>query len=255
MLCLAFAAALNSTYAAVVSSLAVGGGVPTVSSQSNAISVEDQLSVGASGAYAYGNIGLGILRATASGDNAGSMAQFNDYVTFNSGANGVGYLDWVFSAKVSPGIVGTQPLGPASVGLYMQVDSAVESYLLTNGFCPVGFTSCASERGGTTSFTKVGSIAFNIAPGPFYISAKLSGGASSGGWMDASNTGRFFLRTPEDVSYTSQSGAFLINATPVNATPVSEPGTSVLLMCGGMLLLVSHSRRTRHFRRCGDYRR
>ena len=250
MFCIVLGALSTSTHATVESFVSANG--PQYSYQSDAVSVEDQQTIGLSTAYAYGNVSLGVLRARASNGplssgTSFSQVQFYEYVTFNAGANGIGYLDWVFSAKVSPGIAGNQPLGPAQVALHTQVDSIVENHLLTNGFCPVGYTSCASERGGTTSYTKTGSIAFNIAPGPFYISTKLSGAATDNSnvlalaaWMDASNTGRFFLRLPDDVSYTSESGSFL-----VNASPVPELGTGILSLCGALSLLSLYRRNTR----------
>ena len=176
------------------------------STPTSAIVVEDQISgVGPALAYGYANLSKGILRAKAfsgngSSDGASSRMQFFDYITFNSGASGTIFLDWILSASVAPDNL-YQGVG-SYAAIYMQVNSHAEAHGLTSRFCSssLGLDTCVSDRSGVIGYAKTGTIGVPIIEGQNYISVRLAASATGGGWADASNTGKVFLRLPDGVT-------------------------------------------------------
>ena len=233
----------NSVFAIASVNLEIRDTLPALSVQgSGLIEFQNSISIGSATAFGYSNLDTGILRASAVAPT-GSLkysfaeARFQDTVTFAPGSSGVAYLDWNFDGTLSPYAGDAQ-----STALFtVSVNGVQRNHVLTNASCiPIFATSCTEG----TSIDQSGTFAFEIAGGGVSILVALSAYPGSGGTADFSNTGRTYLRTPEGVTYTSSSGTFLVNASPIAVVP--EPSSYALLMVGlvgGIVLSrVKHTR-------------
>ena len=107
-----------------------------------------------------------------------------------------------------------------------------EDHVFDNNSCsPYSVTSCESG----TRWSQSGVVAFQIdGNDPISIQALLASYPSDGGVGDFSNTGRLYLQVPTGATFTSESGVFLSQATPL--APVPEPGVPALILTGWVLL-------------------
>ena len=201
-----------------------------------------------SSAAGYANLETGILRSESIGPpiqpglgypdgqfSSQSAAQIVDTITFGAGASGTGFLDWHVDGTLTPA---GNPFPSATTSLVLGVGGTGETDYFTDstGLC---VPSATCNFG--TSFNKTGAFAFTIAPGSFQISAFLQTEAFDGAIANFSNTGTFYLRLPGGVTYTSTSGVFLTEATPIfpGVPAVPEPSSYALLLGGlGLLGLV-----------------
>lgn len=200
---------------------------------------------GDSTAYSYANMITGVLRDFARATNAypgtpyAALASggFFDTVTFSNGVGQTAYLDWSFDGSLSldntslPFATHGQLLVYGGSGANIQLTNA-GNLCATGGDCTVG-----------TSVNKQGSIPFVISAGAMFFAANLSAYSQYGNTADFSNTGRIYLRTPDGVSYTSQSGQFLNEAAPIFAVP--EPATYALMLAGLVAVGLVTRRRSR----------
>lgn len=207
-------------------------------------------SLGASNAYGYGSASSGTVRANVQSgigfnDYASVDITLQDYITFSPGATGTANLDWRLTGDISlDSLVG----GPdnTAADISVQADSSIENHRITNGFCPVGFHSCTIYRNGMNGFVKAGSLEYNIPTNGrsfmrIIVHIRAYGGLE---YINAMNTGNFYLRVPEGVSFTSDTGVFLSAA-----SPVPESGTAASLACGISMLLLLHFIRPLRFSR------
>ena len=110
--------------------------------------------------------------------------------------------------------------------------------------------TCGPGCGAGTATSRTGSLAFTIAEGLTTFATSLQGFASFGNSFDFGNTARFYLRTPDGVTF-SGANAFLTAATPigtVTVSPVPEPETYALMLAGPASIGVA-ARRKRSARR------
>lgn len=204
-------------------------------------------------AFAFANQSTGTLRVSGdSGDaypyvtTSNASASFSDVVTFSGGVGLTAYLDYSFDGTLTNA---GSPQFAAAFGQLQahvaNVGGAVTRYETLSGYaanCGFG-TNC--EVG--TSTARTGSLAFMIFDGATNVNASLQAFASYGNSFDFANTAKFYLRTPDGVTFSSANGflseAVAIGSVPV--TPVPEPETYALMLAGlSMLGLVARRRRS-----------
>lgn len=199
---------------------------------------------GASGdstASAYASLADGVLRDVAHATNAypgtpyaaSSSSSIMDAVTFSGGMGQTGYLDYSFDGTLSLNPAINTPY--ATYGQMLVFIGSSFANLQLSAFqanCGQGslFASCTVG----TSVSKQGSIPFTITSGQMSFGASLNAYAQFGNTAEFSNTGKLYLRAPQGVSFTSQTGSFLTNAAPIIAVPESE---SYILMAIGLVAL------------------
>ncbi len=198
---------------------------------------------------AYANLASGVLRDEAHATNAypgipyaaSSSSSIMDTVSFSGGIGQTGYLDYSFDGTLALNAIN----GPyATSGQMLVFIGSSFANLQLSAFqanCGQGtiFASCTVG----TSVNKQGSIPFIIGAGSMSFGASLNSYAQFGNTAQFSNTGKLFLRTPEGVSFSSESGSFLTSAAPIFSTTVPEPQTYLLLLTGLSALGVLISRR------------
>lgn len=205
-----------------------------------------------------GNLSAGTLRATALTDyfraeydktgfsdsysGASARVTMGDTVTFNNVAIGqVGHLDLLVSGSFS-----TVPdarripygIAVAHAGVYSadrSVNQSRTAYFAADAASRLKF-EIYSDRDQAivgSSVSYFDTISFELLPGTYNFNWQLN--LNVGGYdADFSSTARAYLRLPEGVTYTSESGVFLATATPLS--PVPLPPTSHQALAGlGML--------------------
>lgn len=241
----ATACVLASAAGVNTATVARSGPHPTVSDQvSNPIFVHpNEVSIGSSRAWSAAHLQQGYLRvATTSDDGPSSLAyasaSFSDRITFTPASYGQSVrLHWAFYASLSANLGGG--VDETFTAIQIVAGSARMSHAISNGrFCVRGYDYCNSFPSGTVvPFGTTGTIEWTTSPGPLDVFAGLYSGAY--GYResaDASHTALFYLEVPAGVVYTSESGVFLANASPV-------PEVNAGLMIGmGLLILLLHRR-------------
>lgn len=219
----------DAAFALATVSLEIRDELPALSSRdSRPVEFQDSIAIGPATAYGYANLDTGVLRASAaaptgSGKYSFAEARIEDTLTFDSGAAGTAHLDWSFDGNLSPYAGDAQSMA----GLTVAINGAQRTYIITNASCmPISATACTEG----TSIARTGSYSFDIGQMGTSILVALVAYPGSGGDADFSNTGRVFLRTPAGVGFTSGSGTFLANASPIPAIP--EPNSHALMWAG-----------------------
>jgi len=186
---------------------------------------------------AYASLAEGVLKDFAHATNAypgtpyaaSSSSSIMDNVTFSGGVGQTGHLDYSFDGTLSLNPTINTPY--ATSGQMLVFIGSSFANLQLSAFqanCGQGtlFASCTVG----TSVSKQGSIPFTITAGQMSFGANLNAYAQFGNTAEFSNTGKLYLRTPQGVSFTSQTGSFLTNAVPIFAVP--EPETYLLMLIG-----------------------
>lgn len=246
-----FAAIACSVQAQSSVVIAITNPTQTVKTVNDPVLAIGSLILSDSSASGYANLETGILRSKSIGPpiqpgigypdgqfSSQSAAQIVDTITFGAGASGTGFLDWHVDGTLTPA---GNPFPSATTSLVLNVGGTGETDYFTDstGLC---LPSATCNIG--TSFDKSGAFAFMIAPGSLQVSAFLQTEAFDGAIADFSNTGRFYLRLPDRVTYTSTSGVFLTDAAPIFAgvPAVPEPSSYALLLVGLGLLSCAKGR-------------
>jgi hypothetical protein len=246
---LAFVAVAPHAYPNAFVDANVSNPVVVDSNDSGPISVTVTASAGTGTASAYANMNTGILRTSAIGSGtpadrlgvfaSAATASIKDAITFAPGASGTAYFQWQFDGTLSPSAYNTFAYG------YITVDvnsvKGTHTYLVNVGdFCSPSDANCVAG----SSIDRTGAVPIIIAPGTFNISAELQVGAENGAFANFSNTAKFYLQTPTGVSFTSTSGEFLTEATPVVSVP--EPASGAMLTAGILAIGIAARRRQSH---------
>ena len=249
---LALASMSGSAEAAFVNVvLQVNDGGPTSPSRdlTDALSVYESLSLGSNSAFADADLREGLLRARGSSDSGGSSfglgsATMVDTLSFQSWATTTGAplrLWWKFDGHISPNN-GTPVNNEASRAyLNITVNGQNSWTEISNSTCLSPLNPCTIYPTGTVpsiAHTVTGYFEWTSNPGAISFQAGLRAqGMGYSEWADAGNTARFFLEVPPGVTFTSQSGQFL-----VNAAPVPEPAILSLLFPGLLAIAAVASR-------------
>ena len=127
------------------------------------------------------------------------------------------------------------------VGVFDTAHPATNVYI-TEGFIPSAL-SCENAFGAAfdgdcfigDSASVARSLPFSLSNGTFSFDWRLTVEAAGGASAEFGNTALVYLRLPEGVTFTSESGGFLAEAVPL----VPEPSTSLLQLTGfgGLALL------------------
>ena len=132
------------------------------------------------------------------------------------------------------------------VGVFDTAHPATNVYI-TEGFIP-GALSCENAFGAAfdgdcfvgDSASAVRSAPFSLSNGTFSFDWRLTVEAAGGASAEFGNTALVWLRLPEGVTFTSESGGFLAEAAPL---PIPEPSASLLLLMSFSVLAVRKRRR------------
>lgn len=218
--------------------------------KSDSTPVQDTLtfSYGGGTGASYANLETGILRDYAVAPPRPSEADFSyalaqsrigDVITFAPSASGTAYLHWSADGSLTAFDGASESSASMSIIVAGGTNRIDETHAYTNFSCaPYNVTSC--EAG--THFSQSGMVAFEIAgDNPIDIQAVLGTNPSDGGTGDFSNTGRLYLVVPAGETFTSASGVFLAEASPVTSVP--EPA-SLSLLIEGMALLAARRMRS-----------
>jgi hypothetical protein len=249
----AFAASIGTTAAlaaATANAYVTDERVPSVIPPAASGAVfASQSGTGADGAYAQAtaDASAGTLRTVAqAGLNgpyiipASADASISEAILFSGGFGQTAYLDYSFEGSIA--LAGAEYPQAAfaqlaiNIGTIFGGGTTYETLSAFAGNCGPG-----CEVGTFTSRT--GSIAIPIAEGGANIAMSLLTFATYGNLVDFSNTAAFYLRLPEGVTFTSQSGRFLADATPIFTTAVPEPETYALMLAGLAMIGVVRRRR------------
>ena len=201
---------------------------------------------GGASSFAEADLVRGVLKASATSTarQSGAQAIIRERFTFSEGASGIAYLDWRFHGVITksdtPASNITMSLGildfSISDGLNPATRDARALFELgCDGIFNYGYGQCV----GGTFVESTGSIEIPISSRVFNIQIALSIYAQQFDSANFANTALMYLRLPEGVSISSESGAFLSLAQPI--TPVPEPAAAVLFLAG----LVPLARRMR----------
>jgi len=193
-----------------------------------------------------GNLSAGTLRAVAQTDyfraeydstgtsdwytNAGARVNMSDWVTFNNVAIGqVGHLDLVVTGGFStdPGMrIIPRGIAWAAAGVSsadQRVSLVRQAWFAADAGSVLMIPRDIRERHGSnvgSSVSYFDTLSFDLRPGRYHFFWQLEL-VVQGLDADFSSTARTYLRLPEGVTYTSESGVFLATATPL--LPVPEP--------------------------------
>ena len=128
----------------------------------------------------------------------------------------------------------SSPGSPSGLGDYMTVSCSNPCSAAQIGFNPLHITTLSTAPGAWAADLSLG---YFVDPAlPFNLHAEMSAQASSFGigaaTLDASNTASIEVKLPTSYGFTSSSGVFL-----TEVSPVPEPAAA-LLMSAGLLVLV-----------------
>lgn len=255
-------ASFTALFASVIASAATGEVTteliasdyvtPTTLTRTDPFTVDEHSVIsGGSSASVFGSLSAGTLRATAYSDEgfysfAYASAVIQDRLTFTSGFGGTVKLWWGLSSDISAdnGISNTGvSYAQASVEVFSPSLSIIGGYRLQNGVAACSLPCETYTDGITAVFQRYGVIPWEITPDPVSVQLQLSVlAAGNGEWVNAKNTGRFFLELPPGATFSSQSGAFLVEAVPLPAVP--EVGSAAMLVLGLLGLAARMKRQT-----------
>ncbi len=203
-----------------------------------------------------GNLSSGTLRAVAQTDyfraqydntgfsdsytNAGARVTMGDKVTFNNVAIGqVGHLDLLVGGSFST-VPDWRRIPSGIATASASVNSSDRRVLLgrTAYFAAdeasrlsFGVYSDRDQAIVGSSVSYFDTISFELLPGTYNFSWTLALNVQ-GYDADFSSTARAYLRLPEGVTYTSESGVFLATATPLSPVPLPPMLYQALLGLG-----------------------
>jgi len=206
-------------------------------------------------AYALADLSQGILRASAVSDILAGSSQFGstlseaaikDTFSFSGASTGQTVsLDFLFEGTISRNALspifaccsdanhgGEGGLTVRIVGPSGQIWSSTQ-WLQDNG-CWARSDPCATGM----AIQKLQHLVFPVLSGTYNVLLDLRTSAEAGYTVDFSNTARFYLDMPPNVTLQSSSGALF-----ATATPVPEPATALLWLLGGCVLLTATRRR------------
>jgi hypothetical protein len=129
--------------------------------------------------------------------------------TIGAGYGGRAY--GFFGAGVSDGITQT---------------TKIYDFTTSGNDCSNGHYACIV---GESPGTQIGVIPFSLTAGTYTFSSTLKMSVT-GYTANFSNTAKFYLSLPEGVTFTSSSGTFLSQATPITLVP--EPASYAMLLAG-----------------------
>lgn len=202
-----------------------------------------------------GNLSSGTLRAVAQTDYfraeydstgfsdsytaASARVTMGDTVTFNNVAIGaVGHLDLLVTGGFSTVPDARRiPWGTASASAGVSSEDRRVSLFRTKWFAADAasrlklpqFVWDESIVGGSVSY--LDTLSFELLPGTYRFFWELQA-RGTGYDADFGSTARAYLRLPEGVTYTSQSGVFLATAQPLSPVPLPPMLHQVLLGLG-----------------------
>lgn len=227
-----------SCMAAQVSAQGGARGLGTLAqsfSQTGSTTAAGSATSGANSSDASIRLDTGVLRSTsttASGvasiySSAGSAVQIDDRLTFMGSATAV-RLDWAVDGTITF----NASRGSASQ-TFAQISFDVEAPTYTRyqyvfaspGACQFAPSATRCDEG--VSFSASGSLFLPTQSGSAKLTIYFGTNATSGDSASFGNTARLYLATPPGLSVSSESGAFLINA-----SPVSEPSTLAFFCMG-----------------------
>lgn len=225
---------------------------PKVDARSDPTTVSEySIASGGSRASAFVSLSKGTLRASSYSD-AGQFASavaaitISDTVTFSSGFGGTAKLWWGLSANISPN-AGFWDGDISYASLIYQVRSRAignvwGGYTLRNSSeIPCDRPCEIYPSGVVATFQQYGFFTWEITPDPVSFALGLSAVAHGNSeWVNANNTGLFYLELPTGANYSSQSGAFL-----VDASPIPEPSGLWLAALGVVGINLLFARRSR----------
>jgi len=242
---LAFADVRGSAEASHSSPPAVIVNEPTVAT----LTVSD----GAASIFGYANTSAGLLRAFAVATYVPGTPYASDVsatvlepVTFLSGFGTTAYLDYSFDGTIT--LAGHSEAQATFAQMIASANGILQYTTLApdNSSNPNSFP-CGAGCVRGTSIAMTGSLAFIVGPAPTNIGASLEVYTQYGNSADFSNTAKIYLRLDPSVTFSSGSGSFLSEATPIfGVTAVPEPETYALMLAGlGAMAAVARRRRAR----------
>jgi len=219
-----------------------------------------------------GNLSAGTMRAVAQTDyykssfvspgyppgyfdsmtSAGARVNMADTFTFNNltfGQVQMGYLDIQVSGSfISPPdaspdrriVKGTAFVGASVSSSDRQVYLSRSQWFAANEYSGPGFQTASPVQVGS-SVSYVDTLSFQLHPGTTYSFGMSLDVTAIGLDADFGSTARAYLRLPEGVSYTSQSGVFLATAVPLSPVPMPP---AAWLMLAGLGTLAARLRKT-----------
>lgn len=202
---------------------------------------------GDSSGSAYANMQTGVLRDSALATNAypgtpyaaDATSSIFDNVTFSGGVGQTAYLDWSFD-----GSLGYTSTSLATFGqLLVFISSSYANIMLSANPANCGAGSILANCTVGTSVSLQGSLPFVIPAGALQLGASLQAYSQFGNAAQFASTGKIYLRTPDGVSFTSASGQFLNEASPIFAQAVPEPESYALMLVGLCVVGVAARRR------------
>jgi hypothetical protein len=207
-----------------------------------------------------GNLSAGTMRAVAQTDyfkssfvspgyppgyfdsmtSAGARVNMADTFTFNNltfGQVQMGYLDiqvsgsFISPPDASPGriLYGTGFVGASVSSSDRQVYLSRSQWFAANEYSGPGFQTASPGQVGS-SVSYFDTLSFQLLPGTTYSVGMSLDVIATGLDADFGSTARAYLRLPEGVTYTSQSGVFLATAVPLS--PVPLPPAAWLMLAG-----------------------
>lgn len=186
-------------------------------------------------ASAYAALDSGVLRSSTNAVlpqngvvyESKASATISDNVTFIGAIGGTAFLDYSLDGLLA--LSGSSALHSTLGQLLVSYSSfgngsATRNLILSSSAITCPFQAICTVG---TEIATSGSIPIPISAGEYTMSVSLITQSQAGDAANFANTARVFLRTPTGVNFTSQSGSFL-----VNASPVPEPGVVGLFLLG-----------------------